>query len=52
MKEWTRHGHLLGQLINGEPGDFIIHRHGHGLHQQGDRSSLAHVIYFGARHFL
>ena len=49
MKEWTRHGHLLGQIINGEPGDFVIHRHGHGLHQQVEGDPLSPMLfYFGA----
>jgi hypothetical protein len=27
-KAWT----FVGIIINGELGDFVIHRHGHGLH--------------------
>jgi len=44
-KAWT----FVGTIIDGEPGDFVIHRHGHGLHQQVEGDPLSPMLfYFGA----
>ena len=40
-KAWT----FVGTIIDGEPGDFVIHRHGHGLHQQVEGDPLSPKLF-------